>query len=183
MDDTTPRKPVHLRRIHIEGFEREDGLIDIEGTLTDTKPYAIETEEKPVPADTAIHQMRVRITIDSSLTIVGAQATTLAGPYSICGDIAPVYRQLEGLHIGPGFTKTVKRLFRGVQGCSHITELLPPMATTAYQIVWAKPGSYGGADEGVLKGQSPIDGCHALRTDGPVVMKYYAHLRANKDPA
>ena len=36
-----PRKPLHLRRISCEGFQRDDGLIDLEGLLIDTKPVPL----------------------------------------------------------------------------------------------------------------------------------------------
>ena len=81
--------------------------------------------------------------------------------------IADSYDRLVGLRIGPGFTMTVKRLFRGVEGCSHMIELLPPMATTAFQILWSRPNAYGASAEG----QTPLGGCHALRLDGPLVAR------------
>ncbi len=165
------RTPVHLRRISVQGFEREDGLLDIEGTLIDTKPFSIAMAEKTAQAGDAIHHMVVRLAVDGTLTIVEAESRTVTAPYGVCGDIARRYAQLVGLQIGPGFTKTVKRMFRGVMGCSHMTELLPPMATTAYQIAWSRPGAFGAPGEG----QTPLGGCHALRLDGAVVLRHFPH--------
>lgn len=93
------RRPVHLRRIRCEGFARDDGLFDIEGTLIDTKPFDVELPEKHVPAQAAIHHMTLRLTIDRHWTIRDAVARTLHGPYGICGQITGRYSQLVGLRI------------------------------------------------------------------------------------
>jgi hypothetical protein len=171
------RRPVHTRRVVCEGFARDDGLFDIEGTLTDTKPFVLALPERVVDVGRPIHQMKVRLAIDRDFVIHEAEARTLHAPYAVCGDITDSYRQLVGLRIQPGFTQAVKRRFRGVLGCSHMTELLPPMATTAFQILWSKPDSFGGADarDSPLR-SSPLGGCHALRLDGQVVRQHFPHL-------
>ena len=51
-------RPVHLRRIECTGFAREDGLFDIEGRLTDTRPEPLALAERTVPAHAPIHRMR-----------------------------------------------------------------------------------------------------------------------------
>lgn len=176
-DASIKLRQVHLRRITCEGFERDDGLFDIEGTLIDTKPYSLDLPEKSLPANAPIHEMRVRLTLDRQRQIHDAVANTVHGPYAICGDISDGYRKLIGLRIEPGFTNTVKRMFRGVLGCSHLTELLPPMATVAFQIVWAEPEGFGAADKANgSQRSSPLGGCHALRLDGEVVRLHFPHL-------
>ncbi len=171
------RHPIHLRRITCEGFKRDDGLFDIEGTLIDTKPFDVELPEKEVPAQAAIHHMMLRLTIDRHWTISDAVAKTLHGPYGTCGEISESYRQLIGLRIEPGFTKRVKRMFRGTLGCSHLTELLPPMATTAFQMLWSEhDGPAPAAAASDKPNTSPLGGCHVLRVDGPVARLHFSHL-------
>jgi hypothetical protein len=178
----TPRRPLHLRRIHCEGFLRDDGLIDIEGTLVDTKPVPLELVSKVVPAGDAIHQMRIRLTIDRTRRIVAAQAFSEHTPYVTCMEVEAAYAQLVGLRIEPGFTREVKRMFRGTAGCSHMTELLPPMASTAFQLLWAD-GEFGGADdEGSRERTSPLGGCHALALDGHVVRTYFPEHAKERAP-
>ncbi len=155
--------------------------MDIEGTLTDTKPEPIQMVEKALAANQPIHRMMVRLTIDRDRLIHGAAAFTMDSPYSVCGDIATSYAQLVGLRIEPGFTKTVKRMFRGTLGCSHLTELLPPMATVAFQMLWSKPNGFKGADsDDTALRSSPLGGCHALKLDGQVVKLHFQKLL---DPA
>ena len=179
---TAVRRPVHLRRIECAGYAREDGLFDIEGRLIDTKPYDLLLPERPLPAHEPIHQMTVRLTIDQGFLIHEALAQTLNAPYGVCGQITPAYAQLVGRRIEPGFTQTVKRLFRGVEGCSHITELLPAMATTAFQVIWSDTGTYDNrvADNGRPR-SSPLGGCHALKLDGQVVQRHFRHLLPTAD--
>ncbi|MDQ2733406.1 MAG: DUF2889 domain-containing protein [Pseudomonadota bacterium] len=173
-----------MRRITCEGFERDDGLWDIEGTLLDTKPTKIELVEKTIPAGEPIHRMMLRLTIDRERVIRDVHALTLDSPHKVCGNIAASYRQLIGLRVEPGFTKTAKRMFRGILGCSHLTELLPPMATTAFQILWSdakKTAEH--ANKSGRRGESPLGGCHALRLDGEVVAIHFRHLLPASDAA
>src|SRR5438067_1290158 len=99
-----PRRLVHQRRITCEGFAREDGLIDIEGLLIDTKPVPLKLVSKDLAAGAPIHQMRLRITIDRARRIVDAQAFSEHTPYPDCMEVETGYGRLVGLRIEPGFT-------------------------------------------------------------------------------
>ena len=168
------RKPVHLRTIQCQGFERDDGLVDIEGTLTDTKPHDLQLRTKPVSAGQPIHRMTLCLTIDRERLIHAVQVQTLAAPYGVCSEIGPRYQQLVGLRIEPGFNLAVKRLFKGVLGCTHMTELLPVMATTAYQILWSRADEDPQAKaQGGQTQSSALNGCHALSLEGEVVKRYF----------
>lgn len=175
----SPRTPVHTRRITCEGFEREDGLFEIEGLLIDTKPIQLQLVTGPVPVGTPIHQLRVVMVIDRRRTILQVRASTEHSPYPVCGEIAPAYAQLVGLRIEPGFTREVKRMFRSVLGCSHMTELLPQMASTAFQMLWADGGFEGADAPGSRRRTSPLGGCHALKLDGVIVRTYFPQLKGN----
>jgi hypothetical protein len=133
----SPRRSVHTRRVSCEGFEREDGLLEIEGLLVDTKPMQLQMPTRMLPAGEPVHQMRVTLVLDRGRTILDVRAATEHSPYPVCGEIASSYRQLVGLRIEPGFTQHVKRMFRGVLGCSHMTEMLPTMASTVFQMLWS----------------------------------------------
>lgn len=171
------RRQLHLRRIHCEAFERPDGLIDLEGQLIDTKPQPLQLVHREVPAGEAIHQMRVRLTIDRERRIVDARVSSEHAPYPDCRGVEAAYRQLVGLRIEPGFTMAVKRLFRGTAGCTHMTELLPTLASTAFQVLWAS-GEFAEAEAVAAQRHSPLGGCHALRLDGEVVRIYFSeHAR------
>lgn len=174
---SAPRRPVHLRRIHCQGFHRDDGLIDIEGSLIDTQSRALDMPDKQVAAGDAVHHMWLRLTINRNRVVHDAQARTLVSPHHHCGEIAPAYRQLVGLRIEAGFNERVKLLFRGTAGCSHLTELLPVMATTAFQVLWSEPDGFAGPEEDTRAPRgSPLGRCHALRVDNPWVQVHFPHL-------
>jgi hypothetical protein len=162
------RSALHRRRITLNGYKREDGLYDIEGHLHDCKDVSITlaTIERAPGAD--IHSMWLRMTVDRTLTIVDAEAATDAMPYAgFCDTITPHYRQLIGMSIRPGFSARVREIFGGTAGCTHITELIGAVATTAFQTM------AGQGIQGADKKPFQLDGCHALKTDAPAVAKFY----------
>ena len=45
------------------------------------------------------------------------------------------FKNLIGIKIGPGWKRRVQERIGGPSGCTHITELTGPLATTAYQTI------------------------------------------------
>jgi hypothetical protein len=130
-----PRKLIHTRAIECKGYEREDGLWDIEAHLTDTKTYVHSrrwggTERQP---GEPVHHMWLRLTIDLDMLIHDAEAATDQGPYPYCGDITPNFKRLVGVKITAGWRRVIRERLGGTQGCTHLVELLGPLGTTAYQ--------------------------------------------------
>jgi len=130
-----PRALLHTRQVQCTGWEREDGLFDIEGRMSDVRTLDQDGARGNVPrrAGEPVHLMSLRITVDAHLCIVAAEACTHQAPFEDCGHINGAYQRLVGLQIKGGFSKAVKERFAGEQGCTHLTELLGPMATTAFQ--------------------------------------------------
>lgn len=177
----------HTRQIRCEGYLREDGLWDIEGHLVDTKPFAYrETVRGAMPAGRPVHDMWVRLTIDDDLVIRDVAAVTDAAPYAPCHTVAPDFARLKGLRIGRGWRREVRQLLGATQGCTHLVELLDPVATVAFQTLSAGkwPDSAG---EDVLPSDTDrrpffLDGCRAWASDGPLVRQYYpAFHRDNRE--
>lgn len=171
MDPSTTaveRTPIHTREIRAQGYRRSDGLWDIDGTLLDVKQQDALLQSGLRPAGAPIHQMTLRITLDDDMVIQAAHAITQERPYpGVCETITPVYEQLKGVKIGPGFSRRVTQLFAGTRGCTHLTELLGRMATVAFQTM----SGHVRQDPDVRPFQ--LDGCHALAVNGPVVAHYY----------
>ena len=139
LSDPAPREPVHTREINLKGFRREDGLMDVEGVITDVKTYDFPNRTKgTIKAGKPYHHMHVRITFDDSLEIVAAEAATLEGPYEICPAATKVFDRLVGLSIGPGWRAKVRQAIGGIEGCTHITELMGPVATVAFQTLYGE---------------------------------------------
>ena len=84
---------VHTRRIQCQGFRREDGLWDIEGSLIDTRTEEMETfgRGKIAPGE-HLHEMWIRMTVDADLTVrsVEGKATTRRSELcQICATFCP----------------------------------------------------------------------------------------------
>ncbi|MEO1089406.1 MAG: DUF2889 domain-containing protein [Pseudomonadota bacterium] len=167
------REPVHVRSIDCRGFARDDGLFDVEAWLVDTKAYPVANRWRgPIQPGEPIHGMGLRLTLNDDLEVVAAAAMTDFSPYPVCGAIAPAFEQLVGLRIGPGWRRAVQARLGGVRGCTHLVDLLGPLATTAMQAILplkrrAAPPTPATRPPGHL------DGCHALRRDGPVVKEHH----------
>jgi len=171
------RKLTHTRIVTCRGFERPDNLWDIEGRIVDTKPYAFPNQDRggEIKADEALHDMSIRLTIDANFEVHDAEAVIDDSPYNYCKCVTPIVRQLIGLRIAPGWTNKSKSAMGKNRGCTHLTELLGPMATTAIQTLSSKRQN----QEVNSKNQQPkrssafIDTCHALSADSPVVKQHW----------
>ena len=172
------RTQQHTRTVTCKGFKRQDGLWDIEGHLTDIKSGPIAIRERNngiVEAGEPIHDLSIRITIDLELNIVDAVASMDYTPFRICPSIADTYTQLIGIQIAPGFTKKCKELFSGVNGCTHLLELLGPVATTAFQATHQEREARDNWSEGENRPHT-LNTCHTFDTRGDVVRKYWPHF-------
>lgn len=167
------RKEAHLRAIAIRGYERADGLWDIEGHLVDTKTYGFDNRDRGrVEPGVPVHEMWLRVTIDADMLIQDAEASTDFGPYKMCADITPNFAKLKGIRIGPGWRRQVRDVVGGVKGCTHLVELLGPIATTAYQTIWpaiARRQKKEGAEKSAKPGM--LGSCHAYAPDSPVIKR------------
>lgn len=170
------RTHIHTRAISFTGYEREDGLFDIEAHMTDTKTYEFENHWRgKVPVGEALHEMRLRVTIDDSFVIHEIEAVTDNSPFAMCPDIAPNYKSLVGLRMAAGWRQAVRAKVGGTNGCTHLTELLYPMATVAIQTI--KPlqnhRRRQADSESAPSTHKPfvLNTCHAWAESSPVVQK------------
>ena len=166
----------HVRTIQVEAFSRDDGLWDIDARITDTKTRDTRLASGVRTAGMPIHDLLLRLTIDTRFTVIAAEAVSDAVPYlSFCNTIAPDYQKLVGLNLIQGFRQERKARLSGIDGCTHLTELAQILPTTAIQafageVFPTREGADAGEDA-----QKPfqLDRCHALRTDGAAVAQFY----------
>jgi hypothetical protein len=178
------RKLMHLRDIALRGYERDDGLFDIEATLSDTKTYPIETEDRgQIAPGERLHGMTMRMTVDDDFLIHACEAVTEQGPYAICPAAAANFSRIAGLTIGRGFLRAAISRVAGVEGCTHLRELLQPMATVAFQTIGAIRARRRQAREGGPAYAGPsglIDTCLAYAADGEVARRRWPELAAKR---
>jgi hypothetical protein len=170
LPEPAPRRLLHNRTIVCEGFERDDGLWDIDAHLTDVKTYGFENRDRgTIGPGEPIHGMWLRLTLDEDFLVHGVEAAMDYTPFAICNTIAPSHVKLIGERIGPGWNRRVRELLGGTQGCTHMREMLGRMATVAIQSMYGRRSAK--REEAEEAGRKPfvIDGCHAWASDGPVV--------------
>jgi hypothetical protein len=125
--------------------------------------------------------MWLRVTIDLDMRIHDIEARTDEGPYPVCGDIAPNFKRLIGLTIGPGWRKSVAERVGGVNGCTHLVELLGPLATTAFQAtVRARQEREAARPSG--KRPYQLNSCHVYKDDSPAVLERWPQFYTGPRP-
>lgn len=176
------REHFHTRRIHCEGYARADGLWDIEAHMTDTKTYSFKNDWRGgIEPGEPVHEMWIRLTLDDNLEIRDIEAVTDHSPFEMCPAITPNFKRLIGLRVGPGWNRRIKEEVGGTKGCTHLVELLAPMATVAFQTILTgakrrRSERFGIADHKPLPDQEAVpavlDTCHAWARSSPMVQKY-----------
>ncbi|MCS4503383.1 DUF2889 domain-containing protein [Arhodomonas aquaeolei] len=166
LPEPAPRRRLHRRRIELDGFRREDGLWEIEARLTDVKDgaFRLRFRGELAPGE-PVHDMALRVTLDDDLTIREVAASMDATPFPDCPGATAAFQSLVGVRIGPGWMKAVRSRIGSVEGCTHLFELLRPIATTAYQTIHPPPDSDG---RPVL-----MNSCHGWRAGGEAIATLY----------
>lgn len=170
----SPRKVTHTRTIRLEAYERDEGLMDLEALLEDSKPEGFTTLTRDFPCGVPIHLIAIRLTVNRAMDVVGAEAQMPRTPLPhTCPDAALNIERLIGTNLLKSFRKEVSKRLPASGRCSHVSEMAALLPTLAIQSMMKEQA----AKE--LNGTAPatrplkIGGCHAWREDGPVVLKYY----------
>lgn len=172
-----PRTPMHTRSVRIDAFRRDDGAWDLEAELVDVKPHDTPLHSGVRPAGEPVHLMRLRVTIDACCEVIGVAAVSDAVPYrGTCEAIVDDYRRLIGLNLLRGFRAGVRERLGGIAGCTHMSELAQVLPTAAVQAM--SGDEWRRREQLEREGGKPlrpftIDRCHAWRSDGPVVERYF----------
>lgn len=133
---TEERTPLHRRNIELQGYRRSDGLYDIEGELLDVKKYDyVNSDGHMRLAGQPLHRMKVRITVDASMTLREIDAGMLATPFAECHGATATLDSLIGTSLSAGWRQAINRVAGRTAGCTHVRELLAAMATVAFQTV------------------------------------------------
>lgn len=167
----------HTRDLHVEFYLREDELWDIDARFTDVKPFDLEVASAfVVPANRPLHNLSVRITTDAKSNIVGVLVVFDHVPFEgFCNQIEAAYQKLIGLNLLKNFRQGVRERLGTTAGCTHMNELIELLPYVAIQVLVFGEKATSEKTAFQRKDEKPLhlDGCHALRTDGPVVATFY----------
>jgi hypothetical protein len=188
LSPSAPRQLLTRRTIVCEGYERGDGLLDIEGRLVDVRGYDMENEWRGrLPAGQAAHDMWARLTIDEDMSIVAAESATDASPYPRCREVTPHTERLVGLKIVGGFKREMQSRIGSTQGCTHVVALIEALASVAVQALAGKRRHLDKQEQlsafGARDPSQPalLGTCHSYAPDSPIVERLWpAHYRPAK---
>jgi hypothetical protein len=170
----TTKEELHFRRIDMRGFRRSDGLYEIEGRVTDRKPYDFipASGDRAVPAHQPIHDMGVRLVFDDAMQVHDVQTFSDAYPYADCPDGGRALQSLKGLRMTSGWSKEVRSRLGGARSCAHLRELLIPLATAAIQSLSVVRQ---GRPERLDASGRPkkIDSCYAYAANRELVLRHW----------
>ena len=180
----TPRREVTLEEIHhrqidLRFYKRSDGLYEVIGRLVDTKshPFQRPLVEQPIPPGTPVHDIRVHLVVDEELLVHDAFADMKVTPFAICPGATQALPLLKGLRIGGGWNKKVRELLGGAVSCTHVVEMLGPMATTAYQGIAPKRLARMASADGDQERLDRIDSCYSFGAQREIVARLWPQLK------
>jgi hypothetical protein len=189
-DDNPPqtkRRLMHRRSVECLGYLRDDGLWEVEARLVDTKPFDRRDRDQGIrPAGDPVHDIRLRLAVDDTMTVRETGTTMFATPYPSCVDVEGILQRLVGERIGQGWRQAVRRKIGRLETCTHLAELLGPAVTTLFQAMsnGKDPEGRDSVDNHAAAKEPPffIDGCYSWRKDGPNVAEFFPQF-ATKAPA
>lgn len=169
------REELHERRINMRGYRRSDGLYEVEGRVVDEKPHEFTAPGhggRTTAAHESIHEMGVVLVFDEDLLVHDVRTFTNAAPYAECGEGGRALQSLKGLRIASGWSREVRKRLGAGSSCTHLVELLVPLATVAFQSLAVarrgRPDTLDAAGRPVK-----IDSCYAYRSGGELVLHHW----------
>jgi hypothetical protein len=165
--DNTPhdgitREEIHHRQIDMRGYRRSDGLFEVTACLADrkTRDFTPPGGTRTVVALSPIHDLGVTLVFDADMVVRAVSTFIRSHPYAQCPGGGDSLQALVGLSIGAGWNSEVRKRLPSCDTCTHLKELLGPIATTAYQTMVGMRRSsldYRDSEGKPLK----IDSCYA----------------------
>ncbi|MBN3785427.1 DUF2889 domain-containing protein [Burkholderia sp. Ac-20353] len=160
-DDIT-REEIHHRQIDMRGYRRSDGLFEVTACLADrkTSDFMPPGGSRMVPARSPIHDMGVTLVFDMDMVVREVRTFISSHPYAPCPGGGDTLQALVGLRIGPGWNSEVRKRLPSCDTCTHLNEILGPLASAAFQtMVDVRPSSLDQRDSNGRPVK--IDSCYA----------------------
>ncbi len=168
----------------MRGYLREDGLYDIEGRVCDTKDHDFNppSGDRQVSAGDFIHDLWVRMTVDTDLVVHEIESVSDATPYPLCREGGVNLQRMVGARIAAGWSLEVRRRLGRSAACTHLMELLIPMGTAAFQTI--APVRLARPDKLDVSGKPlKIDSCSAYAADRGVVARRFPNFYTGSQSA
>jgi hypothetical protein len=127
---------VHTREYETKIYRVSENELLVRGAVSDRKPPGLYVLDDPDELE--IHQMQLELrVVFPGLEITSAKVLFETHPHPKCPIIAADYEKLVGLSIARGFTRKIRDLFGGPNGCTHTNALLQALAPAVVQATWS----------------------------------------------
>jgi hypothetical protein len=177
IDSGVTREEMHLRRIAFRGFRRSDGLLEVQAQLTDQKTHDFEpfSGGKHVVAGDAIHDHGLHVVFDSDMVIREVSTAIRAHPYPECAGGGETLQAMVGVRIGRGWSSEVRNRLPSDDTCTHIKEMLIPLASAAYQTIYSVRSGHADNSDAIDANGRPrkIDSCYAYSAKRGIVERHW----------
>jgi hypothetical protein len=175
MSETQAPRPLHRRSIDHQAWLHEDGSMELESRLIDSKPYDTQIGfDRTLPAGQPVHDMTIRLLLGPDGLIRDIHVRMDSAPFPVCPEVISRFEGLRGVGIGKGWNRLLSERFNGVGGCRHLVDLLRGMGTVAFQ---SFPRS-GWSQEGLAR---MTDSCYAFHQGGAVMLRLAAEVSGKSD--
>jgi hypothetical protein len=168
------REPLHQRHIDMQAYRRSDGLFEVSAHLTDRKSrdFKPQAGKRTFPAGAPIHDLGVTLIFDIDMIVRQVDTFMASHPYDSCPGGGDSLQALVGLRIGAGWNSKVRERLPNCDTCTHLKELLTPLATAAIQAtVGLRPSSLENRNSDGTP--SKIDTCHAYAATRGIVKEVW----------
>ncbi|MFT3814932.1 MAG: DUF2889 domain-containing protein [Acidovorax sp.] len=184
--DGVTREELHWRRIDMRGFRRSDGLFEVEARLTDRKAhdFAPPSGGRHVAAGDTVHDHGLRVVFGEDMVIREIATAIRAYPYRECPGGGDTLQAMVGVRIGPGWNSELRKRLPAGDTCTHLKEMLAPLASAAFQTMYSVRTSF--VDERGAQGRPrKIDSCYAYGASRELVAlqwpEYHRPAQATQD--
>ena len=169
-----PRSDIHHRVIDMRAYRREDGLYDVEAHLVDTKPFDLVRFGgiSVVSAGNELHDLWIRLTVDNAFEVRDICAASDTTPHGVCKQAEGALQVLVGERLVKGWSHVVKERLRGAAGCTHLMEMLMPLASAALQGIRAVQRQ-GSESADLDHPEAKLDTCWAYGRQREIVQRYW----------
>ncbi|TBR41441.1 DUF2889 domain-containing protein [Marinomonas agarivorans] len=169
------RELKHSRHITSHGYSRSDGLWEVKATMKDIKAHDVyrDFDGSLVAQGDPFHDISVNLVLDDTFVVQAIKVSIDAHPFPNCSHAEPNFSRIVGSRIGPGWSSFLKQELRGKSGCTHVLELLPVAATTAFQMMWSPLAEKYPQHRGKVI-QSLVNTCKGWAEDSPAIIKLKA---------
>jgi hypothetical protein len=170
MSETEAPKALHRRSINHQTWQHEDGALEIESRLIDSKAYDAQVGfNRPLPAGEPVHDMTIRILLGPDSVIRDITLRMDSTPFDICPEVIGRFEDLRGASMGRGWNDFLTMRFSGSGGCRHLIDLLRGMGTVIFQSAHGQSWTPASLER-------MADSCHAFRQGGPVMVRLSAEV-------